>query len=243
MESTALSDAVLADIRTTDASTLEDVEWESVATDTLKAATPWRSFRWRDGQKNYSGHYWSATIRDHVGYESRMELGRLLLADFDPDVQHIVSQPFLLKTEIDGKTYRHIPDFLLFTDAEPVVVDVKPRHRLERPKVAFCFAWTRKAVEARGWQYEVYSDPPEVLLENVRFLAGYRRDWLFNADVLERLRISPLDGMTFGEATRSLLGVSESVTKAALLHLLWWGWMTTDLSSPLSASHVLRRSV
>ena len=244
MKSTALSGAVVAEIRTADGLTLEDVEWQSVAMDdALKAASPWRSFRWRDGQKHYSGHYWSATMRDHVGYESRMELGRLLLADFDHNVQHIVSQPFLLKTEIGGKTHRHVPDFLLFTDAETVVVDVKPRHRLERPEVAFCFAWTREAVEARGWRYEVYSDPPEVLLENVRFLAGYRRDWLFDADVLDRLRISPLEGMAFGEAMQILPGVPGSAVKAALLHLLWSGWVTTDLSSPLLASHVLRRSV
>jgi hypothetical protein len=242
MKSSVLLDPVLADIRMADGSTLEDIEWPSAGVQVLKTAAPWRSFRWRDGQKHYSGCYWSATMRDHVGYESRMELGRLLLADFDPDVRHIVSQPFLLKTEIDGKTYRHVPDFLLLTDAGPVVVDVKPRHRLEQPKVAFCFAWTRRAVEARGWRYEVYSDPPEVLLENVRFLTGYRRDWLFDVDLLEHLRKRPLDGLTLGEAVRCLPEEPEPVVKAALLHLLWSGWLATDLDRPLSPSHVLRRS-
>lgn len=35
---------------------------------------PWRSFRWHKGQAHYPGLYWSATMRDHVGYESRLEL-------------------------------------------------------------------------------------------------------------------------------------------------------------------------
>jgi hypothetical protein len=64
-----------------------------------------------------------------VIYESRLELARLLFADFDPSVRHIVAQPFLLRAEVDGDLRRHIPDYLLFTDAGPVVVDVKPRHR------------------------------------------------------------------------------------------------------------------
>ena len=68
------------------------------------------------GQKHYSGTYWSATEHGHVIYESRLELARLLYADFDPSVNRIVAQPFLLKTEINGQARKHIPDFFLITD-------------------------------------------------------------------------------------------------------------------------------
>lgn len=47
------------------------------------------------------------------------------------------------------------------TTAGPLVVDVKPRHRAAKPEHAFTFAWTREAVESRGWHYEVWSEPPE----------------------------------------------------------------------------------
>jgi hypothetical protein len=67
---------------------------------------------------------------------------------------------------------RHIPDYLLLTGTGPVVVDVKPRHRLARPEVARTFGWTRALVEACGWRYEVRCEPPAARLENVRFLAG-----------------------------------------------------------------------
>ena len=49
------------------------------------------------GQAHYPGYYWSATAGGHVIYESRLELARLLLADFDPDVTAIAAQPFLLR--------------------------------------------------------------------------------------------------------------------------------------------------
>lgn len=109
---------------------MENLEWQSVPLGLLREARPWRTFRWYKGQQHYSGTYWSATVRGHVIYESRLELGRLLFADFAPEVRHIVAQPFLLKADIDGKVRKHIPDYLLLTDAGPLVVDVKPRHRL-----------------------------------------------------------------------------------------------------------------
>jgi hypothetical protein len=99
--------------------------------------------------------YLSATMRDHVIYESRLELSRLITADFDRAVHRILAQPFLLKAKVDGKIRKHIPDY--FLAAGPVVIDVKPEHLLTKPTVAYTFAWTRRLVEARGWQYEVWS--------------------------------------------------------------------------------------
>jgi hypothetical protein len=56
--------------------------WGEVGADVLGAVAPWWTFPWRQGQKHYSGVFWSATERDHVIYESRLELARLLFADF-----------------------------------------------------------------------------------------------------------------------------------------------------------------
>ncbi|MEV5730763.1 TnsA-like heteromeric transposase endonuclease subunit [Streptomyces pharetrae] len=199
---------------------VEDEPWESTGSATLAAVTPWRTFRWYKGQKHYSGTYWSSTMRDHVIYESRLELARLLFDDFAPSVRRIQAQPFLLKADVEGKIRRHIPDYLLITGDGPVVVDVKPMHRVTKREVAFTFAWTRRMVEARGWQYVVWSEPPPAELENVRFLAGYRRDWLF-------------EGERHPEREREEL-------RSAALHLLWAGEVVTDLSTPISSRHVLK---
>ncbi len=229
----------------------------------LYAAGPWRTFRWYFGQKHYSGSYWSSTQSDHVIYESRLELARLWYADFDRDVTAIVAQPFLLRADVEGALRRHIPDYLLATGGGPLVVDVKPRHRAARPEPAFTFAWTREAVESKGWRYEVWSEPPDVELANIRFLAGYRRDWLFEPDlteeiddqvvdeepppdrlfdpaVLDEVREGVVDGETLGEAFDCLPGRPALLVRAAVLHLLWKQQWLTDLSVPLGAGSVLR---
>ncbi len=70
-------------------------------------------------------------------------------------MRQIVAQPFLLRAGIDGRMHRHVPDYLLLTDSTPIVVDVKPRRRASAPAIARTLAWTRHAVESRGWRYEV----------------------------------------------------------------------------------------
>ncbi|MGA5522901.1 TnsA-like heteromeric transposase endonuclease subunit [Streptomyces pseudogriseolus] len=232
--------AVTVSFRRRSGEVVENQAWRTAPVALLKSAAPWRTFRWYKGQKHYSGIYWSATVRDHVIYESRLELARLLFADFDPAVRSIVAQPFLLKTEVDGKLRKHIPDYLLVTDQGPVVVDVKPLHWLSKPEVAFTFVWSRRVVEPRGWQYEVWSEPPTAQLENIRFLAGYRRDWLFSLDLLDELSGADLDGVPLWQVPRRLPGHPEPHVRSAVHHLLWTGRLVTDLDQPLSPSRVLR---
>ncbi|MFF4763205.1 hypothetical protein [Streptomyces sp. NPDC001292] len=88
----------------------ENRPWGVVGISALSQAAPWRTFRWHRRQRHYSGTYWAATVRDHVIYESRLELARLLLADFDPSVRHVVAQPFLVKALVQGKIRKHIPE-------------------------------------------------------------------------------------------------------------------------------------
>ena len=219
----------------------EDVPWTAVDSVMLAGAVPWRTFRWYNGQQHYSGSYWSVTMGGHVVYESRLELSRLIFADFDRSVRHILAQPFLLKCKADGKVRRHIPDYFLVTDDGPVVVDVKPRRLLARPKVSYTFDWTRRLVEERGWRFQVWSEPRPHELENLRFLAGYRRPWLFDAGLLDQVRGADVEGRSLGEVVLGLAGRDPAAARAAVLHLLWRGELTTDLSTPLSSTHCLAR--
>ncbi|GHB71754.1 hypothetical protein GCM10010331_69650 [Streptomyces xanthochromogenes] len=234
--------AVVVSVRFLDGKLVEDLPWTTVSVGVLRSATPWRTFRWHRGQKHYSGSYWSATMRGHVIYESRLELTRLLHADFDPLVQGIVAQPLLMKTMAGAKVRSHIPDYLLITAQGPVVVDVKPHRQLTRPEVAITFEWTRRAVEARGWRYEVWSEPPEAELENIRFLAGYRRDWLFRPELLDELRLADLDGLPLDAAIQQLPHWPKPCVHAAVHHLLWAHDLRADLSEPLIPSRLLRRA-
>ncbi|MFD9047226.1 TnsA-like heteromeric transposase endonuclease subunit [Streptomyces zaomyceticus] len=168
-------------LRRTDGTVDSDCPWPITGIDVFAPSVPWRTLRWRHGQKHYSGTYWSSTMHAHVVYESRLELTRLLYADFDWKTTAVFAQPFLLSAMVESKVRRHVPDFLILReDNVPLVVDVKPRALLNRPRVADALGWARGVVLSRGWDFEIWCEPPEAELENLRFLAGYRRDWLFD---------------------------------------------------------------
>jgi TnsA endonuclease N terminal len=150
------------------------------------AAVPWRKTRSARGQAHYPGYFWSATMGAHVIYESRLELARLLLADFDRDVTAIAEQPFLLQARVGGRARRHVPDFLLVHANRSVrVVNVKPADRLAEPRIAEALAWPGELFDARGWQHEIWSGAGPVVLANLRFPAGYRRPGLLPGDLLD----------------------------------------------------------
>ena len=120
---------------------------ERVSLAALFEAAPWRTFRWYFGQRRYSGTWWSSTMRDHVIYESRLELSRLVLADFDPAVRRILAQPFMMTATVQGRPRRHILDFLWDTADGPVVVDVVRAERLAHSDVDLLCRWTQAVVE------------------------------------------------------------------------------------------------
>jgi hypothetical protein len=212
-----------------------------VLAEQVVAAVPWRSARSARGQAHYPGYYWSATAGGHVIYESRLELARLLLADFDPGVTAIAAQPFLLRAQAGGRLRRHVPDFLLVrADRTVQVVNVKPAARLADPAVADALAWPGPLFEARGWDHEIWTGASPVLLENVRFLAGYRRPGIPPDDVASAI----LGEVCPGERLGGLLDRLErawprSAAKAAVLRLLWQRKVSTDLSRPLDAGSAL----
>jgi hypothetical protein len=112
MIATAGSHAAIAKYRDRVGKVVESA-WADVDYHAVVTGRPWRAFPWYLGQRNYSGRYWSATERTLVGYESRLELSRLILADFDRQVKRIASQPFHLVARKSGATLRRTPDYLL----------------------------------------------------------------------------------------------------------------------------------
>ncbi|MEJ8638996.1 TnsA-like heteromeric transposase endonuclease subunit [Streptomyces sp. MS2.AVA.5] len=205
---------------------------------------PWRRVRSVHGMAHYSGDYASATTGGQVVYESRLELARLLLADFDPSVCGIYAQPLHMVARIGERVRSHVPDFLLVMRSGTVrVVNVKPASRVQDPKVAQALAWPGQMVERHGWEYEIWSGAAPTLLENIRFLAAYRHPGVVPADEVERAWQEVVDGDELALAERRLAGDRKrEEARPALMALLWDGRLTTDLEArPLSGECVLRR--
>jgi hypothetical protein len=208
------------------------------------AGMPWRVFRWRQGQAHYSGWYWSATTGGHLVYESRLELACLLLADFDPAVAAIAAQPFCVVAEVNGRTRRHVPDFLL-VDADGLVrvVNVKPAEQMTVPKVAEALEWAGKVFAGRGWRHEVWSGADSVVLANVRFLAGYRHRDRVEADAVAAVEEMVTRPVSLGAVERALADrFAVEVCRPALLHLVWRGVLRAALDEPLSSATMLERA-
>jgi hypothetical protein len=206
--------------------------------------SPVREFRWVRGQRHYSGWYWSSTMRGLVVYESRLELSRLMLADFDRSVTGIAAQPFRLAGPDGDRVRRHVPDFLLVTDSGGLtVVDVKVPQRVTEPDVQAQFTWTRRVCALRGWGFEAWSGADESLLSNVRFLAGYRRAALVDAGVVAAVRAACRGTGTIGALEADLAcGHPAVLVRPAILHLIWTGDLAADLSRPLGLDSVIRQA-
>jgi hypothetical protein len=219
------------------------VPLDQVRAEQFADSMPWRRFRSRKGQLHLSGRHWSSTTGCHVVYESRLELARLLLADFDPDVAGIWAQPCRLEATIGGAARGHVPDFLLVSRSGVVtVVNVKPADRLVDAKVAAALAWPGRLFTDHGWRYEVWSGCDLVVLDNVRFLAGYRRPQVIAEQAVALAWEQLADGEPLGIAERRLAGQApRCAARSALLALLWRGRLTTDLFRPLSGGSILHR--
>jgi hypothetical protein len=201
------------------------------------AGLPVREFRSYKGRLHYSGWYWSSTLARLLVYESRLELARIMLADFDPSVTGIAAQPFLLTGPDRGRTRRHVPDLLLVgADGGVTVVDVKAPSRMADPRVREQFAWTRRVCAGRGWAFEAWQGGDPRLLANVRFLAGYRRPVVIDTGLIEAVLDAAAGQPSAGAIERALSRRHPPVlVRPVVLHLLWTGRLRADLTRPLSA--------
>ncbi len=200
---------------------------------------PVRALPTYQGQRNYPGLLWTATTQLLVGYESLLERDRLWLADFDPNVQWIASQPFWVSGRDGHAIRRHVPDFMLESAGRTyTVVDVKPAALVDVPAVAEVLAWTGRLCAAKGWRYEVWSGENPVLLRNVRYLAAGRRVSFVDEDALVKVAAAGRPGMTLTQI-ESASKLDRAAARHAVLSLLWFGQWTTDLSRPLSGDSVI----
>ena len=223
---------------------LGKVPLREVSIELLLRCDPIRSFRWRHGQRHLPGWYWSATDRKHIAYESQLELARLRLADFDPEVVAIRSQPFRLTgRDSAGKERRHIPDFaVVHRDGLVRIINVKPAERLKEVKIREALDWAHGIFEANGFATELWSGETPEVLANIAFLSSCRNPALFSGeDIATATRVlDPNSTFECAESASRDAGIGEP--RPVLLHLLWRGDVVTDLTQTLGPTSLLKKS-
>jgi len=216
----------------------------ALAVDQVLQCRPVRTFRWHRGQRHFPGWYWSATDGTHVTYESRLELARLVLADFDPRVRAIRSQPFRLTyLDADGRTRRHVPDFALVHHDDSIrIVNVKPADRLTDATIRAVLDGAHAVLESCGIDTEIWSGEHPLVMANIAFLSAYRNPRLFDTNEVEEMRAVMRRGMTIEEAVSAAAAVGVSNPRPILLHLVWGHRANVDLMKPLQPDSRLEAS-
>ena len=205
----------------------------------LEFAAAVRSFPSYRGQRNWPGLWWSATMGAHVGYESWLERDHAMLLDFDSEVIAFAAQPFwLLFHAGEGSARTHAPDFFARRrDGTGLVVDCRPDDRI-RARDAEAFAATEGACELVGWEYRRVGAAESVMVENVRWLAGYRQPRFLQPMIARELLT------VFAERRPLLAGAwmvgSPLMVMPVLFHLLWVGRLRVDLGTALSDTTMVR---
>ncbi|WP_299305478.1 TnsA-like heteromeric transposase endonuclease subunit [uncultured Brachybacterium sp.] len=219
--------------------------WEEARADLIVEGLPVRVPPTYRGQRSYPGLFWTATNDQTLVYESLLELDRLWLADFNPAVTSICTQPFQVTGRDGGGLRKHVPDLLLINDdGTPTVVDVKPAAFLEKPRVRAQFEWTRRLCREKGWRYEVFTGGDPIVLRNIKLLAVGRRPRRVPDECLTEAR-ARLDGAetTLGKVlARWPVTCDESMWRVAVFALVWSGEVAIDLHRPANAETILRRT-
>ncbi len=116
-------------------------------------------------------------------------------------------------------------------------MDCRPVERI-KPKDMAAFEATRAACQLIGWEYRLLAAPDQILVANVRWLAGYRHprhELPAVAGPLREVFAEPYPLMAGADRVGDPIGVLP-----VLFHLLWRHELAADLSVPLHPDTVVR---
>lgn len=160
-------------------------------------------------------------------YEGRFEMQHLMLLDHDPDVVAVAWQPFRVHFGRDRKPHTHVPDlFVRYRDGTTLVLDVKGALAADREDNRLVFSLTASVCKEAVLAYRVAAEPDPVVLANVTWLDGYRRQPPHTADAAQALlhavrRRRPRRAVV--ERAAQVTGPHPLFVRPVLFHLIWRG--------------------
>ncbi|MFJ3490612.1 TnsA-like heteromeric transposase endonuclease subunit [Leifsonia aquatica] len=190
-------------------------------------------------QKNIQGFYYWSTVGHHVWHESELEANVMRRYDLRGDVVAAASQPFTINFADDRE---HTPDMLLLLeDHRQVVVDVKAATFL--PKALEQFEKTKAVCNAAGWEYDIHWDATPQVKVNLDRLSLFKHPGYHPGAEREQRLLSWLgEPRTLREAAVATNPRTVPEGRSVILHLLWTGALTLDLTKPISDRTLIGRT-
>lgn len=200
-----------------------------------------RSYRSVTGRAQASG--------ETVPYESTLERDFAYLADFDSEVDTIISQPLCIRYRVgNGRLRRYTVDFLLKFRSEdgrgrrrPGLYEIKYREELRDrwSELEFGFRAARQLCRSRGWSFRVVTERQirGPYLDNVTFLRGFRTYddkaglGLRLLETLEELQVTT-PGVLLAAAFQDF--ENRAMAVGVMWRLLTMGYIGVNLAFPLN---------
>ena len=206
----------------------------SLTIEQIREFTQIREIKAYKGQPHMPGFFYMTRTGGLVAYESRLEMFALMQIDFNPSTIAVISQPFILHVTDGRDSFEHIPDFLTISTVKDItVVDVKPRAFVTKADNLRKFEGTEAACEVAGWNYSVQSEPDRLFIENLQWLAGYRRcPPTVNAYAEKLIEACEKRPLPLRELV-SRVGPAALV-RPVLFHLLWHRLLEIDMNAHLT---------
>lgn len=184
-------------------------------------------------------------MRDLVFYESLLERETIMLADFDPEVVMIVSQPFRISTIVGGKRKVHTPDYAeLLAGGQIVVVNCKPADLASTPEILELHDWVSRTLRQAGISHRVVTEMPPQRAINFSSISHMRNPrWSAHlpVDVVAAACVKPMsvDDLVSAVAT----DIAGPIALACVRKLLWTRALKTDLDVALTGATIVEASV
>ncbi|MFJ1859957.1 TnsA-like heteromeric transposase endonuclease subunit [Streptomyces anulatus] len=206
----------------------------------ILSSVPVRRFTWRTGQWHRPGLEYLVSTGRHHGFESFEEELLLLSADFSGCLLEALAQPFRMYFDTVEGRVEHTPDFLLLMRGVPLLIDVRPAHRIAFED-EIKFAASAEVALAAGWNYAVVTGWREHAVSLVDSFSAGRRALSDPLGLQPQLLSAAAQGpQPFGELVERC--ALPAVGRAHAVHLLWHRRLGLEVTGPLHDASTVRRS-
>lgn len=202
----------------------------------IEELDPVRKRRIINKSRSLSGLMPSDKNNEHVWFESALERDFAILLEAHPDVSHYQEQPLTIEYDVDGKTKRYTPDFLVhFIDKrqKPWLCEIKYRDEL-REKFDRLKPKLRAGIDhanSQKWEFRIFTerDIRTPHLENLNFLDRYNTNGLDGACYKLVLRTLSVLGHTTPKEFMLTVKDAHYNQKGRCLYALWYGIKSGDI--------------